>query len=67
MRADLVRYNEAKQISSALAYMEHEDPSGGIFASTSIIELRRNQLPKKDNHHAYLLKDRKIYKKTHYV
>ena len=32
--ADWVRYDRAKQIFLALAYVEREDPSSGIFAST---------------------------------
>ena len=36
MRTDWVRYDGAKKISPTLAYMEREDPSGGIVASTNI-------------------------------
>jgi len=37
MRADWVRYDGEKQISPALAYVEREDPSSGIFASTHFL------------------------------
>jgi len=37
MRTDWVRYDGAKQISPALAYMEREDPPGGIFVSTCFL------------------------------
>ena len=36
-RANCVRYNGAKQISPALAYVEREDPSGEIFMSTRFL------------------------------
>ena len=38
MRTDWVRYNGAKQVSPALAYVEREDPPSGIFASTRFLK-----------------------------